>query len=133
MYINACAFVAILSDEPEAQRLNDALQTAKKRYSSPMAVVEAAIALARPDKFGISVEEAGNLVVEFMDARKIQFIEQPPARKAVALMLHATTEYGSGRGLLNLGDCVHYACAKHYQTPILATDDEFRATDLERV
>jgi ribonuclease VapC len=34
---------------------------------------------------------------------------------------------------LNLGDCLHYACAKHHGVPILATADEFRQTDLQTV
>jgi len=37
-----------------------------------------------------------------------------------------------GHGL-NLGDCLHYAYAKFYGVPILATADEFRQTDLETV
>ncbi|WP_370462214.1 hypothetical protein [Phyllobacterium sp. SYP-B3895] len=28
---------------------------------------------------------------------------------------------------------MHYACAKYYRVPILATDDEYRNTDLEVV
>jgi ribonuclease VapC len=45
----------------------------------------------------------------------------------------AADRYGPGPHRLNLGDFLHYACAKHYQVPILATDDEFRQTDLEAI
>ena len=45
----------------------------------------------------------------------------------------AADRYRSGRRGLNLGDCLHYACAKHFRVPILATADEFRNTDAETV
>ena len=47
------------------------------------------------------------------------------------LALSAAHRYRAGRHGLNLGDCLHYACAKFYGVPILATDGEFRQTDLE--
>ncbi len=37
--------------------------------------------------------------------------------------------YRVGRHRLNLGDCLHCACAKYQGVPILATDDEFRQTE----
>jgi ribonuclease VapC len=49
------------------------------------------------------------------------------------LALSAAHRYRAGRHGLNLGDCLHYACAKFYGVPILATADEFRQTDLETV
>jgi ribonuclease VapC len=39
----------------------------------------------------------------------------------------------TGRHSLNLGDCLHYACAKYFGIPILATGGEFRQTDVEVV
>ncbi|MEL4378163.1 type II toxin-antitoxin system VapC family toxin [Brucella cytisi] len=32
-----------------------------------------------------------------------------------------------------MADCIHYASAKYYRVPVLATDNEFRETDLETV
>ena len=57
----------------------------------------------------------------------------PPAKRATALSLAAAHRYRSGRRGLNLGDCLHYACAKYYRVPILATAEEFQQTDLETV
>jgi len=51
----------------------------------------------------------------------------------VGLVLSAAHRFRAGRRGLNLGDCLHYACAKYYRVPILATDDEFRQTDLETI
>ncbi|HEV7323485.1 MAG TPA: type II toxin-antitoxin system VapC family toxin [Bosea sp. (in: a-proteobacteria)] len=133
MFVDACAIIAVLSDEPEAERVSRALAGAKKRITSPVAVLEAVLGLARPDKFNLSVEAVETLVLEFLDERGVDIRDLPPARRATALSLSAAHRYRSGRRGLNLGDCLHYACAKYYRVPILATSDEFRETDLETV
>ena len=133
MYVDACAIIALLSDEPEAQRVSDAIAGAQKRMTSPVAVLEAVLGLARPDKFGISIEAVEAIVLEFLDARGIDIRDLPPAKRTTRLALSAAHRYRAGRHGLNLGDCLHYACAKYYRIPILATDDEFRQTDLETV
>jgi ribonuclease VapC len=89
--------------------------------------------MARPDKFNLSVEAVEPLVLEFLEDRGIEIRDMPPATSATRLALSAAHRYRSGRRGLNLGDCLHYACAKYYRVPILATDDEFRHTDLETI
>ena len=133
MFVDACAIVAVLSDEPEAERVSEALAGATKRITSPIAVLEAVLALARPDKFGLGIEAIEPLVLEFLEARGIEIRDLPPAKRTLALSLSAAHRYRAGRCGLNLGDCLHYACAKYYRVPILATADEFRQTDLEVV
>ena len=133
MFVDACAIIAVLSDEPEADRVSDALVSAERRMTSPVAVLEAALGLARPDKFGLSVEAVEPIVLEFLDERGIEIWGLPPAMEATRLALSAAHRYRAGRHGLNLGDCLHYACARFYGVPILATDDEFRQTDLETV
>lgn len=68
--------------------------------------------------------------MEFLDARGIELRDMPPAERTTALALSAAHRYRQGRNGLNLGDCLHYACAKYYDVPILATAQEFRGTDL---
>jgi ribonuclease VapC len=133
MFVDACAIIALLSEEPEADRVSDALVLAKQPMTSPVAVLEAALGLARPDKFGLSVEAIEPLILEFLDARGIDVRDMPPAKEMTHLALSAAHRYRQGRRGLNLGDCLHYACAKFYDVPILATDGEFRQTDLETV
>ena len=133
MFVDACAIIALLSDEPEADRVSDALVSAEHRMMSPVAVLEAALGLARADKFGLSVEAVEPLILEFLDERGIEIRDLPPAMETTRLALSAAHRYRGGRHGLNLGDCLHYACAKFYGVPILATDDEFRQTDLETV
>lgn len=133
MFVDACAIIAVLSEEPEAERVSKALAGAKAAITSPVAVLEAVLGLARPDKFDLSVETVEPLVLEFLEERRIEIRDLPPARTATALSLSAAHRYRSGRRGLNLGDCLHYACAKYYGLPILATADEFRQTDIETV
>lgn len=133
MFIDACAIIAVLSDEPEAKRVSDAIAAGKNAFTSPVAVLEAVIGLARPDKFGLAVSEVEPIVVEFLDERGIEVRDLPPAPETTRLALSAADLYRSGRHGLNLGDCLHYACAKYFAVPILATTDEFRQTDLTRV
>lgn len=131
MFVDSSALVALLSDEPEAERVSDAIASAAKRITSPVAVLETVLALARPDKFGMTVDAVQPIVLDFLEARGIDIRDLPPAKRTTALALTAAHRYPAGRRGLNLGDCLHYASARYYRVPILATADEFRLTDLD--
>jgi ribonuclease VapC len=133
MFVDASAIIALLSGEREAGRMADALAAAETRMTSPVALLEAVLGLARPDKFNRSAAEVERMVLDFLDSRDADIRDLPPAREAASLAVSAAQRYRSGRHGLNLADCLHYACAKYYRVPILATDDEFRQTDLETV
>jgi len=133
MFVDACAIIALLSDGPEADRVSDALMMAQTRMTSPVAVLEAVLGLSRSDKFALPVDKVEPIVLEFLEARGIEIRDLPPATLTTSLALSAAHWFRSGRHGLNLGDCLHYACAKYYRVPILATADEFRQTDLETV
>jgi ribonuclease VapC len=133
MFVDASAIVALLTGENEAQRIADALTAAEMTITSPVAVLEIALALARPDKFDRPIAELEPVLREFLDSRDIAICDMPPPSETVGLVLSAAHRFRAGRGGLNLGDCLHYACAKYYRVPILATDDEFRHTDLETI
>jgi ribonuclease VapC len=133
MFVDACAIIALLSDEPEAERVSNAIASAKNPFSSPVAVLEAVLGLARADKFDLAVAEVEPLVIEFLDERAIEIRDLPPAIETTRLALSAADRCRSGRPGLNLGDCLHYACAKYFDVPILATADEFRQTDIQTV
>ncbi|ODR90811.1 type II toxin-antitoxin system VapC family toxin [Sinorhizobium alkalisoli] len=133
MFVDACAPIAVLSDEGESDRVSEALMKAQTRITSPLAILETALALSRPDKFDMAIEALEPLIMDFLEARAIEICDLPPAKRASNLALSAAHRYRKGRHGLNLADCIHYACAKYYRVPILATDDEFRETDLETV
>ena len=133
MFIDAAAIIAVLSDEEEAERCSEAIANASERMISAIAVWEAAVGLARPDKLDISIETSGRMVTRFLEDRGIAVCELPDAAQAVALSLSAAGRFRSGAKRLNLADCFHYACAKHYKVPILSTAEGFRFTDIETV
>ncbi|TIO19032.1 MAG: type II toxin-antitoxin system VapC family toxin [Mesorhizobium sp.] len=133
MFIDAAAIIAILSDENEAERCSDAVVAPAERFTSAIAVWEAAVALARPDKFAISVDDSRRLVIAFLEQRDIAVRDLPDPSAAVSLSLDAAMRFRSGPNRLNLADCFHYACARHYAVPMLSTADEFRLTDLETI
>lgn len=131
MFVDASAIIALLSGEREAARIADAMVSAETGMTSLAAVLEAMPGLARPDKFNRPAAEVEPMVLDLLDGRDIDIRDLPPAREAARLALSAAHRYRGGRQELNLGDCLHDACAKHHGVPILATDDEFRRTDLE--
>jgi ribonuclease VapC len=79
MYVDACAIVAVLADEAEAARVSDALARATGPITSPIAILEAALALARPDKFDLPVADTGAIIEEFLRDRDITVRDLPPA------------------------------------------------------
>ena len=133
MFVDASAMVALLSDEAEAARISNALTDAFDRFTSPVAIFEAIISLSRADKFNLPTEQTESLVLAFVDQRGIEIRDMPPAPELAKLSLSALHRYRSGRRGLNLGDCMHYACAKYHSAPMLATANEFRQTDLETI
>jgi ribonuclease VapC len=133
MFVDASALVALLSGEREAARVSTALETAQKPVTSAVAVLETALALARPDKLDLPLDKAERLVRDFLAARGIALCDLPPAADTARLALYAVSNYSNGRHGLNICDCLHYACAKHENIPILATDGEFGETDLRTI
>lgn len=133
MFVDASALVALLSDEPEAERVSHAIAAAEKPFTSALAILETALALSRPDKWNLPIEQVEAVVLEVLEERDIALKDLPEPLIATQLSIHATGRFRKGRYGLNLADCLHYACARHYGVPMLATDDEFRQTDLEVV
>ena len=133
MFVDACAIIAVLSDEPEAERISKALVSANNSFTSPIAVLETVISLARTDKFDRPITDVEPIVMEFLDERGITVRDLPPASEATRLALLAAHRYRAGRHALNIGDCLHYACAKYFDVPILATASEFAQTDIKTV
>jgi ribonuclease VapC len=133
MYLDACAIVALLADEPEAARISAALASAKSPITSPIAVLETALALSRPDKFNVSIEKLEPVILEFLDDQGINMCDMPPASEMTRLAMDAAHRFRGGKHGLNLGDYLHYACAQYYRVPILATADEYKNTDLDVV
>ena len=129
MFVDASAIVAILTREPEAAALADALEGAQTPITSPVAIFEAVLGICR--KRHTSVEEGRQDVREFLAPAEIRTvpITEPEAEAALA----AFAQYGKGRGhpaQLNLGDCFAYAAARTHETSLLFKGDDFARTDI---
>ena len=132
MFIDSSAFIAILADEPASAVLTAAIQSAKKRYTSPLVRLETCMRLAT--KLDVSPEDAQGAFDKAIDDAAIEIlpITDLMGREAVA----AFSRFGKGRGhpaQLNIADCFIYACAKAYRSPILCTGNDFAKTDLPLV
>jgi len=130
MFIDASAIVAILTREPEADTLADALEGARLPITSPIAIFEAVLGICR--KRHASVAEAQEDVLEFLGTASVRTVSITVKEAETAL--DAFSRYGKGRGhpaRLNLGDCFAYAVAKNYRTALLFKGEDFDKTDVQ--
>ena len=129
MFIDASVFLAILRQEPEADRLADAIEASSVRYTSPLAMFETVAGLMRERTLSRVVAEE-HLRAVLAAAR----IEVAPITDEIGrAALDAFDHYGKGRGhpaQLNMGDCFAYACAKTLRLPLLYKGDDFSRTDM---
>ncbi|MGA9864807.1 MAG: type II toxin-antitoxin system VapC family toxin [Acetobacteraceae bacterium] len=129
MFVDASAIVTILTREPDADALADALDGAQSSITSPIAIFEAALGVCR--KRHASVAEARDDVLEFLGTASVRTVSIT-AKEADAA-LDAFARYGRGRGhpaQLNMGDCFAYAMAKAHPTKLLFKGNDFGKTDI---
>ena len=122
MFPDASAMVAILTDEADARAL-------AAQMTSAAAVWETAINAARI--LGISLPEIEIEIQRFLAEMGIQVMPIPPQSAHLAIV--AFDRFGKGRhpAQLNFGDCMAYACARHYQMPMMFKGQDFALTDIE--
>ena len=132
MFVDASALVAILIQEPDAQILTDRLQGASAPITSPIAIYEAATAVARHKRGGIEAARAD--VQMLLDTVPIAVVAVTSADADEAL--GAFARFGKGQGhpaRLNMADCFAYAAAKNHRVPLLFKGDDFPQTDIATV
>lgn len=128
--VDASALTAILVREPERNALLAALETLDGLATSPVTVFEATMAVRR--SLGLSVGEAEQAVVAFLDSAHIEIV--PVDANTTHLALAAAETYGRGTGSpaqLNMGDCFTYGLAKALNAKLLFKGDDFSRTDIE--
>lgn len=129
MFVDASALTAILTNESDIQALVIRLQNYQKRTTSPLAVWETVIAVARI--LNLPISQAVAAVEDYLKLAGITVIPVAPETRALAL--DAYDRYGKSRhpAALNFGDCFAYACARHEGVPLLYKGDDFSRTDIE--
>lgn len=128
MVIDPSALLAILQDEPERRRFNEAIEAAATRRLSAAGFVEVSIVIE--SRYG-----AAGLhdLDRFLERAEIEIVpvdaeQAREARRAFSL-------YGKGRhpAGLNYGDCFSYALARVLGEPLLFKGDDFSQTDVVAV
>ncbi|MES0150325.1 type II toxin-antitoxin system VapC family toxin [Mesorhizobium sp. M0012] len=129
MFIDASALTALMTNEDDARELLARMQQTGKRLTSPLAVWEAAIAVARV--LDLAISEAAEAVESYLSLMEIEMVAVPP--NTARLALDAFDRFGKGRhpARLNFGDCFAYACARHFDLPLMFKGADFPQTDID--
>lgn len=128
MILDSSAIIAILFQEPAADKLLERMRAASVRgVGTPTLVETGAVLTARAG------EPAVAWLHRFLQAFEVTVLpfEAPHWQEAVA----AYNQFGRGRhpAGLNLGDCFSYATAKLAGQPLLCLGEDFPKTDLALV
>jgi len=128
MFVDTSAFVAMLTDEPEAEALATALERAGKKRTSPLVRLETCAVLAT--RLDIAPTRAEALFDELLAEADIEVAPLTDAVGRIAVKAFET--YGKGRhpARLNIVDCFSYACAKALDAPLLFKGNDFMQTDV---
>ena len=127
IFLDASAIIAIIAQEEDAASLAARLDRAGQATTSPIAVFEAALGLAR----------IGNVAPSAVMAVLDQFIAETGTRitpigdEIGRAAVDAFERFGKGRhpAALNLGDCFAYACARWLDCALLCKGNDFPRTD----
>ena len=124
--IDTSALIAIALGEPSRERLLDALEAEVDRALSSMSLLEAGMVLRV--RLG---ESAVSLLYQLVDELVSEVVPFDEIQARLALTAFGRFGKGMGhRAQLNFGDCAVYALAGSRGEPVLATGDDFAATDL---
>lgn len=125
--IDSSALVAILEEEPEADRFLQLLRDAPRRLVSAVIVYETGIVI------GVRRgRESADEILAFLEELGVEIV--PFAEPHIAGALAAYRRYGKGlhpKARLNLGDCIAYALAKSLSVPLLFKGSDFTETDIQ--
>jgi ribonuclease VapC len=128
MFVDASAMIAILVEESDAATLAKRLEQAAERCTSPIAIYEAVVGVARVSN--VPLRSAETIIHRFLDQTMVRVV--PITAEIGRAALSAFERYGRGRhsAALNMGDCFAYACARELDLPILFKGDDFARTDI---
>jgi ribonuclease VapC len=126
MVIDTSALVAILQNEPERRKFNEAIEDAQVRSMSTASFVETSIILE--SRFGADGVRDLDLFIG-----KAQIALAPVDEDHAHLARDGFRKYGKGRhpAGLNYGDCFSYALARSQDEPLLFKGKDFSKTDVE--
>ena len=127
MVLDTSAVLAILQDEPERRKFNEAIEAAETRSLSTASFVECSMIVE--SRYGADGIRDLDLFIA-----KAQVSFAPVDEEQANLARRAFRKYGKGRhpAGLNFGDCFSYALSKALQEPLLFKRNDFSQTDVDR-
>jgi ribonuclease VapC len=128
MVIETSALVAMLTDEPDAQRFEAAVEADPVRLMSTASYLEAAIVIEQ--RFG---EPGGRELDLWLHRADVDLVSVDAEQAEVARSTYRRFGKGRNRAGLNYGDCFAYALAKVSGEPLLYKGDDFANTDIGAV
>jgi ribonuclease VapC len=128
VFVDASAIIAILTYEDEKTYFELKLKGAEAVVTSPLAIYEAVVGVAR--KLSCSISDAQSAVSKFVTETEARIASIDEAIGDAALVAFDKFGRGRHRAGLNMGDCFAYACAKTHRVPLLFKGDDFVHTDI---
>lgn len=126
MVIDTSAMIAMLLNEPTAERLIAAVEADHTRLVSAATVVEASMVIL--GRYGEAGDPQLDRLLRGIGAEVVSVGEEQ-----VVLARDAALRFGRGRhaAALNFGDCFSYALAVARGEPLLFVGDDFTKTDVD--
>ncbi len=127
MVVDTSALLAILFQEPEAERFARAIVAAARRLVSAGTLLETGIVLQA--RHGDEGARDLDLLLY-----KLGLEVAPVTERQARLAQRAYRQYGKGQhhpAVLNFGDCFAYALARDTGDPLLFKGEAFALTDVE--
>jgi ribonuclease VapC len=124
--VDSSALVAIVRDEPDADRYIDVLATVQAPRISAATYLEAGI-VADGGRDPVATRIYDNLIT------RTGFVIEPFTAEQAKIARAAYRDFGRGSGhpaRLNFGDCMSYALATVLGEPLLYKGDDFGHTDV---
>ncbi|MEZ0363821.1 type II toxin-antitoxin system VapC family toxin [Mycobacterium sp. pUA109] len=128
MVIDTSALVAMLSDEPEADQFEAAVEADPVRLMSTASYLETAIVIET--RFG---EPGGRELDLWLHRAAVDLVPVDTDQAGTARVAYRRYGKGRHRAALNYGDCFSYALAKISGQPLLCKGDDFAHTDIGTV
>ena len=125
MVIETSALVAMLTNEPEAERFEAAVEADPVRMMSTASYLEAVIVVEQ--RFG---EPGGRELDLWLHRAGVDLVSVDAEQADVARSAYRRFGKGRNRAGLNYGDCFAYALAKVSGEPLLCKGDDFARTDI---
>lgn len=125
MILDTSAVIAVLTQEPDAERYIEAMVQARSRRLSAGNYLE--LALVCEGQFGAEVLQQCDALL-----RRLEAVVEPVTQAQAQAARQAFHDFGKGRhpAGLNFGDCFAYALAKVSGEALLFKGDDFSRTDV---